>query len=320
MENQEYTKRNNELLAELEKYPENSKEYRDIVAKIVKTNEPLVTYVAKKFFPFAGSEFTSDDLISEGYVALLNAVRTFDLEKEIAFSTYAVHCIKHKISRFLKQELKTKKVSLEATVNESKYGDKRKLKDDLVSPVNIEKDFAEKDETDRQMDWVRKNLDHLKPIQKQVLISKYLSGEASLSGDALAEKLNCTRQNISSVENRAINKLKKIYAESHPEKIKMKAEIELMNEEKIKLKEVLKNLIETKLPPMRKKTMLCKFYSPAQKTNEQVAEEIGSTQQNVEAYVSASYKKLCTLCDSIKDTKHLKNILEFRVAESGKEC
>ena len=319
MENQEYTKRNQELFAELEKYPENSKEYRDIVAAIVKYNEPLVKFAAnraKRYYSpmLKSTTLNSDDLISDSYLGLLKAIKTFKFKgKGDFFAGYAVHAMYNSIRIHLRKEARNIAYSIE----DAKDGDKQNLKDDLVSPVNIEKDFAEKDETNRQMAWVRKNLDQLTPLQKQLLISRYLSGEEmSKTQRALAKEFGCSQAYISEATSRAIKKLRKIYDESHPEEI----ELEEGTEEKIKLKEVLKNLIETELTPTQKKTMFCKFYSPTPKTNEQVAEEIGSTQQNVAAYVSASYKKLRTLCDGIKDTKHLKNILESRIVESGKEC
>ena len=98
---------------------------------------------------------------------------------------------------------------------------------------------------------------------------------------ALAKEFGCTKSNISAATNKAIKKLRKIYAASHPEEIAIKAETALTNEEKIKLKAVLKNLIATELAPIQKKTMLCKFYSPTPKTNEQVAQAIDSTPQTV---------------------------------------
>ena len=324
MGNQETTKRNQELFAELAKYPEDSKEYQEIVAAIVKNNERFVKFAANRakryYFPMLKSTTLNiDDLISDGYFALLKAIKIY--KEKAAFTTYAMYAINGNILRHLSREVRHITDSLE----DDKDGDEQNLKDDLVSPVNIEEDFAEKDETDRQMAWIRKNLDQLTPLQKQILISRYLSGETMLKTEALAKEFGCTKSNISAATNKAIKKLRKIYYASHPEEIESeeavdKAAIELTNEEKIKLKEELKNLIATELAPMQKKTMLCKFYSPTQKTNEQVAEEIGSIPQTVSYHMSVSYKKLCNLCDSIKDTKHLKNILEFRIAESGKEC
>ena len=322
MESQEYTKRNQELLAELEKYPENSQEYRDIVAKIVKNNERLVKFAANKakryyFSMLKSTTLNSDDLISDGYLGLLEAIKVFIKGKVDSFAGYVVSCVFNRIRDHLRKEVS----HLTYSIEDDKDGDKQNLKDNLVSPVNIEEDFVDQDETDRQMAWVRKNLDQLTPLQKQVLTARYLSGETMLkTQEALAKELGCKQQNISEYTNNAIKKLRKIYYASHPEEIESEeAAIELTNEEKIKLKAELKNLIATELAPIQKKTMLCKFYSPTQKTNEQVAEEIGSTQHNVSIYLSKSCKKLCTLCDSIKDTKHLKNILELRIAENGKE-
>ena len=321
MESCEIVERNDALFQDLKKYPQNSKEYRDIESEIVKTNLRLVTHIAKRYFSCMGPTLSSDDLIADGYLGLLAAIKLFKPEKAVPFANYAGLWIKAYILRHIKREQKHNLPSLQDDILTGQNNvDKLKLEDVLASPVNIEEDFAEKDETERQMAWVKNNFDHLSPAQKKILNLKYFSGERGLTTKVVAKKLNCTRQNISHVENEAINKLRKLYDESHTPKNAPKEEIELTNEEKIKTKEVLKNLIATELAPLQKKTMLCKFYSPTPKTNEQVAEEIGSTQQNVAACVSASYQKLCTLCDSIKDTKHLKNILEFRVAESGKEC
>lgn len=314
MENQEYTKRNQELFAELAKYPEDSKEYQKIVSAIVKNNVRLVTSVAKKYLPVIKSTTISlDDLISEGCFGLMEAVKPFKLEKGVTFATYAVYRIKGHILDYLRREIRR---LTNYSLEDDKDGDERKIEDDLLSPVNIEEDFAEKDERNRQMAWIRKNLDQLPPLQRDVLISRYLSGE-TMTNEALAEKFGCTHQNVSAAERKAFKKLRKIYYASHPEEIKTKEAVELTTEEKIKLKEVLKNLIATELTPMQKKTMLCKFYSATEKTNEQIAQEFDSTKKYISHHISMSYKKLCTLCDSIQDKNHLKSILEFRTAESG---
>ena len=325
MENQEYTKRNNELFAELAKYPEDSQEYRDIVTKIAKNNEPLVKFAVTKakryyFLTLKSTTLNSDDLMSDGYYGLLRAIKAFKKEKGTAFTTYAMSYIMSVITKHLNLEKSHLTISLEGNQDRNKQS----LKDYIASPVNIEEDFVKKDETERQMAWVRENLDQLTPVQKRVLTARYLSGDTMVKIETLAKEIGCVPSGIADAKNRAINKLRKIYYESHPEEIKSeeaadKAAIELTNEEKIQLKKELKNLIATKLTPMRKRIMLRKFYSSTPKTIEQVAEEIGSTKQNVTVHINASCRKLRTLCEGIKDTKHLKNILEFRVAENAKE-
>ena len=101
----------------------------------------------------------------------------------------------------------------------------------------------------------------------------------------------------------------------HPEE----KEIELTNEEKIKLQNMLKNLISTELAPRQKNVMLCKFYSTTSKTIKEVAQETNLTESTVANTIYEATNKLCTLCGSIKNKKHLKSILEFRSEANTKE-
>ena len=316
MENNAINQRNVELFTALKKYSKDSKEYRDIVSAIVKNNIGLVISTAEEYFPIIKfSKISNNDLISEGYWSMLNAIKLFKLEKG-AFSTYAVKSIKNNIIRFLIRERKHQMPSLEDN-NE----DGQKLADDLIIPVDFEEDFIEKDETDRRLSWVRKNVKQLPSSQKRFLSAKYLSGETELPTDKkIAEKFKRTEQNISATNRRAFKRLRKMYYKAHPDEIVAEQEvIELTSEEKTKMKETLKSLILAELPPLSKEVMLCKFYSDIQKTNQQVAEEVNSTEKCVSSTISNSYRKLYNICDSIKDKKHLKNILEFRAESSEKE-
>ena len=317
MENQEYTKINHELFTELVKYPKDSKEYQKVASAIVKNNVGLVKSIAKKYFPrIKSTTLSMEDLIAEGYFGLLEAINAFKLEKSAPFASYAILCIKNRILKRLRREVRHMRVD---SLEDDKDGDKQKLKDVLESPVNLEEDFAKKYETDRKMAWVRKNLDQLTPFQRDVLIAKYFSGETMLTSEELAKEFDNTQRNITDTEHRAVKKLREIYYESHPEAMETKEAVELTNEEKTALKEVLKNLILTKLPPQQKRIMLCKFYSETEKTNDQVSLEIDLGKYDVSRRISTSFKKLCKLCDSIKDKKHLKSVLEFRSEASGKE-
>lgn len=312
MENDDRNKKNDELFTKLKEYPEDSKEYPKIVTEIIINNQRLVTYFANKYFPFTKSTtISSDDLIQEGYFGLLKAVKSFKLEKGVTFATYAVHQIKGYILNHLRQEIRNMADSLEVNKN----GDTRELKDTIAAPLDQKDDIVEQDEAERKLAWVKKNLDRLKPFQRKVLSKKYLSGKAILTDDALAKHFKRSRQTIVRNKDHAIENLKKIYYKSHPEE----KEIELTSEEKIKMQEVLKNLILTKLAPRQKDVMLCKFYSANHKTIKQVAQEINLTENVVGIDIYKASKKLCTLCGSIKDKKHLKSILEFRNEENAKE-
>ena len=62
--------------------------------RIIKSNIRLVILIAKKY-NIEGCDL--EDLVSIGTIGLIKAVDTFDIEKQIRFSTYAVRCIDNEI-------------------------------------------------------------------------------------------------------------------------------------------------------------------------------------------------------------------------------
>ena len=321
MENEEIKQRNNELFAKLKKYPENSKEYQNIVAKIVENNQRLATSFAIKYFPnIKSTTIRSDDLIQEGLMGVLKAIKFYDPEKG-TFANYAAKFINNNMIDYLKREKRHQQPSLEDDIKWHEDGDKQKLGDTLAAPINAEEDIIEQDEIKRQIAWVKKNLDKLSDLQRQVLIEKYLSRETSVTDDALAKVHECSKQNISKADKDAISALKEmLYFEFHPEQ----KDLALTNEEKLAIKETLKNLISTALAPLQKKAMLRRFYSTTKKTNQQVATELDSTENIVKHSIKQATKKLCTLYNGVQDEKHLtreaiRNILKFRTDTNTKE-
>lgn len=322
MENQEISKRNDELFIELKKYPEGSKEYRNLATKIVKNNERLVTWVAKRYFPTIDTAMVNpDDLIAEGYYGLAKAIKNFNPAMGVTFSSYAVPSIRNTILKYLKHEQIRGTDSLEDAIAIYKDGDKRKAEDNLATTVDIEADIVERDETKRQIVWIKKNLNQLKPFQRNVLIAKYLSQKMSVTNTELAEESGFSHQYISLAEKEATKTLKEmLYFESHPE---AKA-IKLTKEEEIAIKEVLKSLILANFTPLQNQTMLCKYYSATEKTNQQIADELNLTLDSVRTTIGKATKKLCTLYNGVQDKKHLtsaaiRNILESRATATAKE-
>ncbi len=80
------------------KAQEGNKDARDF---IVAENVGLIYMVLKRF---GGRGYEMEDLFQIGAIGLLKAVDRFDLEKEYAFSTYAVPMIIGEIQRFLRDD------------------------------------------------------------------------------------------------------------------------------------------------------------------------------------------------------------------------
>lgn len=108
-------------LRDIEKLPEriSKKELYELLAEVrngnaearekaIVHNMCLVVY--RVYLRFSNTNYDIDDLISVGNLGLLNAVDTYDIEKGIEFTTYAVRCIDNIILNFLQVNKKYQEV------------------------------------------------------------------------------------------------------------------------------------------------------------------------------------------------------------------
>lgn len=108
-------------LRDVEKLPEkiSKKELYELLAEVrngnaearekaIVHNMRLVVY--RVYLRFSNTNYDIDDLISVGNLGLLNAVDTYDIEKGIEFTTYAVRCIDNIILNFLQANKKYQEV------------------------------------------------------------------------------------------------------------------------------------------------------------------------------------------------------------------
>ena len=72
--------------------------------KLIEHNLRLVAYIVKKHY-FESKE--QEDLISIGTIGLIRAVETFNLGKNVSFSTYAAKCIDNqiKVGRLIRNQI-----------------------------------------------------------------------------------------------------------------------------------------------------------------------------------------------------------------------
>ncbi len=80
----------------------------DAAKKLIMHNLRYVVYIAKSY---AGYGLNLNDLIQEGNVGLMKAVKKFNPEKEVRLITFAVHWIKSEIHEFVLKNWKIVKVA-----------------------------------------------------------------------------------------------------------------------------------------------------------------------------------------------------------------
>lgn len=67
--------------------------------QLVVDNINLVHKVASRYLNYVNHQLSFDDLVSEGVIGLMKAIKKFDISKEVQFSTYAVWWVRQQISR-----------------------------------------------------------------------------------------------------------------------------------------------------------------------------------------------------------------------------
>ena len=92
--------------------------------EIIVQNIGLVKHIARRYRDFRNPIGDPDDLISEGYIGLIKAVDTFDVDRGISFATYAAACIGNSIRMvFRRIDRAPDTTSLDGRIMVSKHGD-----------------------------------------------------------------------------------------------------------------------------------------------------------------------------------------------------
>ena len=206
MTKEELKKRNKELLEKLKNGDESVED------ELMKINRGLVGCVVKKM-PKPDWTFTHDDLFDVGYFGLLRAIKSFDFDKDIAFSTFAAKCIQNEILVFYNSQKRHKYVtSLDAGMAAFRGKtdeDTLTLGKFLADPNDLEEKIEAKSVADSLYQLAQLKL---KPTEKRVINLRYFSG-VNLTQREAAEQLGITRIYLSKLEVDAIKKLRKAYKE-----------------------------------------------------------------------------------------------------------
>jgi RNA polymerase primary sigma factor len=87
----------------------NKKTVEEAGLKLVEHNIRLVIKIANDYSHYSGT-LDTDDLITEGSLGLMDAVKKFDIDKGVKFSTYSAYWIKQRIRRAIGNQSRTVRV------------------------------------------------------------------------------------------------------------------------------------------------------------------------------------------------------------------
>ncbi|WP_166822297.1 sigma-70 family RNA polymerase sigma factor [Thalassoroseus pseudoceratinae] len=163
--------------------------------ELVQANLRLVVSIARRFVDNA---HTFDDLVSDGQVALMNAIEKFDYTRGFRFSTYATHAIQRTYYRRIKKKQRESVRLLHAST-------------DLMEEMPDDSDSVEEEHAD--MTQIR-NLhalisSELDEREQLILCARYGLGDEMESATlrAIGQRLGISKERVRQIQIRAIEKL-----------------------------------------------------------------------------------------------------------------
>ena len=197
----EYTQMTDEKLIENIK-----KDDKTALDCLLERYNDLVNMKANKFF-MVGAE--KEDMIQEGMIGLYKAVKSFDIEKENSFKTFANMCIERQLITAVKNSNRQKHMPLNSSVslNAAAYEDNQDMdKLDIlnIKTLNDPSDIIADKEYFKSMEKKIKN--NLSKFELSVL-AEYEKGK---SYAAIAEKLNAKIKSVDTAIQRIRKKANKI--------------------------------------------------------------------------------------------------------------
>jgi RNA polymerase sporulation-specific sigma factor len=162
----------------------------------------LVRYEIR-FLYIAGAEV--EDLMQEGMIGLFTAIRSYDIESDVQFSTFATTCIRNKVKTYITSANRKKHIPLNTYI--SIYAgehdeDDAPILDLLIDDAPSPEEKVLKDERMKEM---YEEIDRkLSPVEKKV-VRLYIQGA---SHSEIARAIGKEEKAVSNALTRIRNKLK----------------------------------------------------------------------------------------------------------------
>ena len=219
------------------------------LATLIQENTPLIKSIVKRYL---GKNIEYDDLFQIASIGLLKAIKNFSTDFDVRFSTYAVPMILGEIKRHMRDDgyLKVSRSTKSLSIKINKYieeqtmvGEKEPAVEDIARhfdvsvtdivfamdagkmPVSLNDKGKDADNDDNELvdriatDQDKKMLEkiilkdmlnRLEPREQKIMILRFFR---DMTQGEIAKNMGVSQVQISRLENKILEKLKKLYTE-----------------------------------------------------------------------------------------------------------
>ena len=175
--------------------------------KLILHHLKLVVFIANKF---QNTGYDIEDFISIGTIGLIKAISTFNLDRNIKFTTYASRCIENEVLMFLRSNKKRKNdISLSTPIHE----DSKRNIITLEQVLKDEKPIAE-ETVIKRIEWkvIKESLEELSDIEQEVIKLRFgFYDNIIYRQEEIANIFGYSQSYISRVIKGALPKIKQKY-------------------------------------------------------------------------------------------------------------
>lgn len=180
-----------------------SQGYEEARKVLIEHNIRLVLY--RVLNQFSDAKYDKKDLVSVGNIGLIKAINTFDISKNLKFTTYATRCIDNEILMFLRSNKKHFNTeSFNKIVREDSDGHKLKLADIFSNNMDVVEDYEDK-ETHK---IIQRIINELEYRDREIIIMYFgFCDNKRYTQHDIAERFGLSQSHVSRIINKIISKI-----------------------------------------------------------------------------------------------------------------
>lgn len=170
------------------------------INETIKENMGLVYKVINEQYYDKKYEFTKEDMVQTGLLALYKAIQTFDEDKDIKFSTFAIKVIKNDLLKFATRDYKKysgvindTETSLNSTIGND--DDNMNMEDRL----GVEEDFSELEGSEL--------LSYIREHKSEKVVKMVMMLSEGYTYEEVGKKLGCSKQYVNSTMKKLAEEL-----------------------------------------------------------------------------------------------------------------